>query len=141
LKNELSREIQNLGRSLSTVPAPAEAHTIQEQQKRVVPSQRSITLEDPHSQHKISKKAEQCGTPTSHRHSESSKQRSLSRTSGLTRTTRRAYFEQKKSPFAFFGWNDSDRNIGQKKTYNVYAPENEVGLVKIFFYSSSTETI
>jgi hypothetical protein len=52
-------------------------------------------------------------------------------TSGPTRTSQKAYFEEKKSPFAPFGWNDSVRNIGQKKTYNVNAPETEVCLLKI----------
>ena len=51
---------------------------------------------------------------------------SPSRTSHLTKTSKKAYFEGRKSPFASFGWNDSDRDIGQKKTYNVCAPENQV---------------
>jgi hypothetical protein len=130
VKNELSHEIQNLGQSLRTVSKPAEEHTIKEQQKSVLPSQRSTTIEDSHSQQRVCNKTER-GTSPSLRHSESSIQPSLSRTSGLTRTTRKAYFEQKKSPFAFFGWNDSNRNIGQKKTYNVYAPESEVCSLKI----------
>jgi len=133
LKNESSNEIQNLSQSLSTVPKPAEEHTIKDQQKRVVPSQRSFTIENPRSQHRVNNKAERHGTSTSLRHSETSIQPSLSRKSGLTRTTRKSYFEQKKSPFAFFGWNESDRNIGQKKTYNVHAPESEVCLMRIHF--------
>jgi hypothetical protein len=133
LTKELNNEIQNLSQSLSTVPKAAEEHTVKEQQKHAVPSQRSITIEDPRSQHRLSNKAERCGTSTSLRHSETSIQPSLSQKSGLTRTTRKAYFDQKRSPFAFFGWNESDRNIGQKKTYNVYAPESEVRLVKISF--------
>lgn len=126
LKNEHSNEIENLSQSLNTVSKPVEAHTIKEQQQRVVPSQRTITIEDPRAHHRINNKAEQRGISTTLRHSETSIQPSLSRKFGLTRTTRKAYFEQKKSPFAFFGWNESDRNIGQKKTYNVYAPESEV---------------
>jgi hypothetical protein len=54
----------------------------------------------------------------------------LSKTPPLTRTTRKAYFKDKMSPFAHFGWNDSTRTIGQKKTYNVYAPESQVYLLK-----------
>jgi len=126
LKNESSNEIQNPSQSLCTVPKPQEEHTIKDQQKRVVPSQRSITIEDPRSQRRVNNKAERRGTSTSLRHSETSIQPSLSQKYGLTRTTRKTYFEQKKSPFAFFGWNESDTNIGQKKTYNVYAPESEV---------------
>ena len=133
MKNESSNEIQNPSHSLSTVPKPAEEHTIKDQQKRVVPSQRTITIEDPHSQHRVNNKAERRGTSNSLRHPENSVQPSSSRKSGLTRTTRKAYFEQKKSPFAFFGWNESDMNIGQKKTYNVCAPESEVRLVRIYF--------
>ena len=132
LKNESSNEIQNLSQSVSTVPKPAEERTIKDQQKRVVPSHRSITIEDPRSQHRVNNKAERCVTSTSLRHSETNKQPNLSRKFGLSRTTRKAYFEQKKSPFAFFGWNESHRNIGQKKTYNVYAPESEVRLMRIF---------
>jgi hypothetical protein len=133
MKNESSNEIENMSQSLSTVPKPAEEHTIKDQQKRVVPSQRSIKREDPRSQHRVNNKAERSGISTSLRHSETSIQPILSRKFGLTKTTRKAYFEQKKSPFAFFGWNESDRNIGQKKTYNVYAPESEVRLVRISF--------
>lgn len=133
MKNEHSNEIENLSQSLNTVSKPVEAHTIKEQQQRVVPSQRTITIEDPRAHHRINNKAEQRGISTTLRHSETSIQPSLSRKFGLTRTTRKAYFEQKKSPFAFFGWNESDRNIGQKKTYNVYAPESEVRLVRIYF--------
>lgn len=125
LKNESSHAIQSLNQSLGMVSKPAEEHTIKEQQKYFVPSQRSITIEDLHSQHRVSNNAER-GTSTSLRHSETSIQPKLSRTTGLTRTTRKAYFGQKKTPFASFGWNDSNRNIGQKKTYNVYAPESEV---------------
>lgn len=133
LKNESGNEIQNLCQSVSTIPKPAEEHTIKDQQKRVVPSHRSITIEDPRSQHRVNNKAERRGTSTSLRHPETSIQPSLSRKFGLTKTARKTYFEQKKSPFAFFGWNESDRNIGQKKTYNVYAPESEVCLVRISF--------
>jgi hypothetical protein len=132
LKNESSHAIQSLNQSLGMVSKPAEEHTIKEQQKYFVPSQRSITIEDLHSQHRVSNNAER-GTSTSLRHSETSIQPKLSRTTGLTRTTRKAYFGQKKTPFASFGWNDSNRNIGQKKTYNVYAPESEVRLMKISF--------
>lgn len=49
-----------------------------------------------------------------------------SRFSSLSKTSRKYYFEDKKMPFASYGWNDGDKDIGEKKTYNVNAPETEV---------------
>ena len=44
------------------------------------------------------------------------------------RNVLRSYpLEKKMSPvFAAFGWNDSDKNVGEQKTYNVRAPLNQV---------------
>nr|CAD7567677.1 unnamed protein product [Timema californicum] len=44
----------------------------------------------------------------------------------LSRTSRSSYREEKRSHWAPFGWNDSKRDVGKKKTYNVSAPVNEV---------------
>ncbi|XP_049811682.1 uncharacterized protein LOC126259166 isoform X1 [Schistocerca nitens] len=48
------------------------------------------------------------------------------RFSVLSRTRRKSYMEQKQPVFTDFGWNDSNRNVGDKKTYNILAPEKEV---------------
>jgi hypothetical protein len=128
LRNESRHEIQNVRQSLNTVTKPVEEHTRQEHQHSAAPSHRSITIEEPDSQPRAPRAQQRSGTSCSQHCSETSIQPSSSQASGLTRTSRKAYFEEKKSPFAPFGWNDSDRNIGQKKTYNVYAPENEVCL-------------
>ncbi|XP_021923652.1 uncharacterized protein LOC110831688 isoform X2 [Zootermopsis nevadensis] len=117
-QNESHNEIQNVRQSLNTVTKSEEEHKMKEQQHSAVSSHRSITIQEPDSQTRVSNKAEN--------RSETRIQPSSSRTSGLTRTSQKAYFDEKKSPFAPFGWNDSDRNVGQKKTYNVYAPETEV---------------
>jgi hypothetical protein len=116
---------------LSTITKPVEEQQTKVQQNSLLPSHHSTTIEGPASKPRVSSKEEQqCGMSTSHgHHSEPSVQPKLSKKSGLTRTSRKAYFEEKKSPFASFGWNDSERNIGQKKTYNVYAPESEVCLL------------
>jgi hypothetical protein len=117
--------------NFNTITRPVEERTVYEHQHSAVPSHRSITTREPDSQPRISNKAEQRhGIPTPQHTLETSIQPGSSRTYGLTRTTRKAYFEEKKSLFAPFGWNDSDRNIGQKKTYNVYAPETEVCLLQ-----------
>lgn len=130
LKNESSYKIQNLNHSLSTITKPVEKQITEEKQNPAVPSHRSITIKEPSSQPRVSSKERLHDTSTSLGH-RSSIQRNSSKISALTRTTRKAYFKDKKSPFAPFGWNDSVRNIGQKKTYNVYAPESEVYLLKI----------
>ncbi|GLH11198.1 Uncharacterized protein GBIM_16028 [Gryllus bimaculatus] len=49
-----------------------------------------------------------------------------SRFSSLSKTSRKYFFEEKKMPFVSYGWNDADKNIGEKKTYNVSAPESQV---------------
>lgn len=43
-----------------------------------------------------------------------------------TRTRKKLYFEEKKSPFLPFGCNDTDRDVGDKKTFNISAPQTEV---------------
>lgn len=129
LKNDSSHEIHNLNCSLSTSTKPVEKQITEEQRNPAVPSHRSITIKEPSSQPRVRNEERLHNTSTSLGH-RSIIQRNLSNISTLTRSTRKAYFKDKKSPFAPFGWNDSVRNIGQKKTYNVYAPESEVYLLK-----------
>jgi hypothetical protein len=135
LKTGSGHEIQNLNHSLSTITKPVEKQITKEQQNPAVPSHRSITIKEPNSQPRVSseERLHDISTSLGHR---SSIEQNLSKTSALTRTTRRGYFRDKKSPFAPFGWNDSVRNIGQKKTYNVYAPESEVYLLKDYLYNN-----
>jgi hypothetical protein len=113
---------------LSTVTKPVEKQITKERQNPAVPSHQSIRIKEPSSQPRVSSE-ERHDTSTSLGH-RSSIQQSSSKTSALTRTTIKAYFNDKKSLFAPFGWNDSVRNIGQKKTHNVYAPESEVYLLE-----------
>ncbi|PSN43160.1 hypothetical protein C0J52_09904 [Blattella germanica] len=51
---------------------------------------------------------------------------SSSRTTCPTKTARKTYLEERKSPFASFGWNDSNRDIGQKKTYNGHVNHSSI---------------
>lgn len=43
-----------------------------------------------------------------------------------SRTSRKLHNQGKKTHFVPFGWNDSQIEVGKKKTYNVCAPEKEV---------------
>lgn len=43
-----------------------------------------------------------------------------------TRNVRKSYLSKLTPVFAAFGWNDSDKNLGDQKTYNVRAPVNQV---------------
>lgn len=43
-----------------------------------------------------------------------------------SRTSRKLHSQGKKTHFVPFGWNDSQIEVGKKKTYNVCAPEKEV---------------
>jgi hypothetical protein len=108
---------------------PTNKQIANQQENSAAPSHRSVKIKEPISQSRVSTDDRLRDTPTSLGH-RSSIQRNSPKTSALTRTTRKAYFKDKKSPFAIFGWNDSTRNIGEKKTYNVYAPENEVYLLQ-----------
>ncbi|XP_063221917.1 uncharacterized protein LOC134530725 [Bacillus rossius redtenbacheri] len=57
----------------------------------------------------------------------STEQPSPSCLSHPSKTSRRMYSqERKKCPFAAFGWNDTNKDVGHKKTYNVSAPEAKV---------------
>jgi hypothetical protein len=104
---------------------PTDKQITKKQQSPAVPSHRSVQIKEPSSQSRVSTDERLHDTSISLGH-RSSIQRNSSKTSALTRTSRKAYFKDKKSPFAIFGWNDFARNIGEKKTYNVYAPESEV---------------
>lgn len=55
-----------------------------------------------------------------------SRSRSPTRFAQLSRTSRKAFCEERNLPFTSYGWNDSRRNVGEKKTYNICAPEVEV---------------
>lgn len=43
-----------------------------------------------------------------------------------SRTSRKLHSQGKKTHFVPFGWNDSQIEVGKKKTYNVCAPDKEV---------------
>ncbi|KAJ9599052.1 hypothetical protein L9F63_010509 [Diploptera punctata] len=101
-QQEERENVMQTQENLSTAVQPA---------TQVQPSTPQVKLQEPRS-HDIATKRHAIPTSPASSH--------------LTRTSKKSYFEGKKSPFASFGWNDSDRDIGQKKTYNVYAPENEV---------------
>ncbi|XP_069682244.1 centriole, cilia and spindle-associated protein-like [Periplaneta americana] len=123
--NKTGHIVQNLNKKYSE---SIKGQKLKDQQTAVVPvttKHQNASLQKSNTQTTVKKMEHRCGTSCGH-HAEARVQPSSSRTSALTRTNRKAYFEGKKTPFASFGWNDSERNIGQKKTYNVSAPENEV---------------
>ncbi|KAJ4432886.1 hypothetical protein ANN_21525 [Periplaneta americana] len=123
--NKTGHIVQNLNKKYSE---SIKGQKLKDQQTAVVPvtaKHQNASLQKSNTQTTVKKMEHRCGTSCGH-HAEARVQPSSSRTSALTRTNRKAYFEEKKTPFASFGWNDSERNIGQKKTYNVSAPENEV---------------
>ncbi|XP_039284344.1 centriole, cilia and spindle-associated protein isoform X1 [Nilaparvata lugens] len=62
--------------------------------------------------------------PSSQRPSSALRQRS--RTPGPARLCKKLMVEGRKTHFVPYGWNDRQTDIGQKKTFNVLAPEKEV---------------
>lgn len=65
--------------------------------------------------------------PSSQRQSRpSSALRQRSRTPGPSRLCKKLMVEGRKTHFVPFGWNNRETDIGQKKTFNVLAPEKEV---------------
>ncbi|XP_067012387.2 uncharacterized protein [Anabrus simplex] len=127
-----ARELQNRMQSLKLSPAPSrrEYHPFPSSRwsERPLPataegprSRPTSALSYRHDPRSIGRR------PHSRCSEDSSRHISPSRFSSLSRTSRKSFYEEKKkTPFAYYGWNEGDTDIGGKKTYNISAPRKEV---------------